>query len=259
MGGYARPAVHDEIAANNRRSRSLVLAVTLPVVVLASILGALVAGPTGAVVLAVVAGAGTALYVLRAGPAIARRALGGRPADPVADARLFNLVEGLGGSAGVPVPELVVVDDPAANALSFGRGPHHACVVVTRGLLERLNRVELEGVLARELGRIKSHDVEPATVAVAVLNLAGTVRPLADWARRTAASTGPGQADANGVRLTRYPPGLAAALSKVADDGATVRAGSAATAHLWLEPPDGALGTGMQPPIDERIHALREL
>ncbi|MCU1373672.1 MAG: htpX [Actinomycetia bacterium] len=241
----------DEITKNKRRARTLVLVTSLPVLVVAVVLGLLLP----AVVAGVFAGilvAGWAAFASIGGPSRAHRALGGRPADPVTDARLVNLVDGLLGGAGVPTPTLLVLDDPAPNALSFGLDPRHATLAVTRGLLDTLDRIELEGVLARELARIKSHEIRPATVAVAVLTVVGSIGPVADRVRRAATASPSVAADASGVAITRYPPGLAAALDKLRGDVAT---GSPATAHLWVEPPASLL----HPPHEERIEALREL
>jgi heat shock protein HtpX len=246
--------VPDEIQTNQRRARQLVVATTVPFVVVGLVVGFLVGGVVVGVVLAVVLGAGW-WALTRTGPAAARKAIGGRPADPVVDARLHNLVDGLGGGAGVPKPELLVVDDAAPNALAFGTDPRHAALAVTSGLLATLSRVELEGVLARELAVIKAHETAPATVAVALLRVLGPIGPVAAWVRRTALGTSAVAVDASGVAITRYPPGLAAALEKLRADGASVRAGSAATAHLWVVPPDPTL----HPPLEERIEALREL
>jgi heat shock protein HtpX len=151
-----------------------------------------------------------------------------------------------------------VIEDPSPNALSFGLDPRHATLAVTRGLLDTLSRIELEGVLARELARIKNHETRPATVAVAVLTVVGPVRPVADRVRRIAMATPAVAADASGVAITRYPPGLAAALGKLRAAGAAVAAGSPATAHLWVEPPV-APDPVSHPPLEERIQALREL
>jgi heat shock protein HtpX len=250
--------VPDEITTNKRRTRSLVLATTLPVVVVALVVGLVLGGVAVGLGLAVIVGLVSVAYLGRSGTNAARRALGGRPADPVVHARLHNLVDGLIGGAGVPKPTLLVLDDPSPNALSFGSDPRHATLAVTSGLLDRLSRIELEGVLARELARIKHHEIGPATVAVAVLTVVGPVRPLVERVRRAGAATPVVAVDANGVALTRYPPGLAAALDKLRDDGAAVVAGSPATAHLWVEPPV-APDPLLHPPIEERIAALREL
>jgi heat shock protein HtpX len=250
--------VPDEISQNKRRSLELVVATALPLAVVGLVVGFLLGGIVVAILLAVALVVGWVLYA-RTACDTTRRAVGGRHADPVADARLVNLVDGLGGGAGVPTPELLVLDDPAPNALAFGTDPRHASLAVTTGLLERLSRVELEGVLARQLATIKQHDTAPATVAVPLLRVLGGLGPVAAWIRRTATAAPAVAADASGVAITRYPPGLAAAFEKLRADGPSVRAGSAATAHLWLVPPGGATHPVRTPPLEERIEALREL
>jgi heat shock protein HtpX len=195
-----------------------------------------------------------------------------RPADAHEHARLHNVVEGLCVAAGLRKPGVYVVDDDATNAFAVGRSPRHASVAVTTGLLERMSRIELEAILAHELSHVKSYDVLVSTLAVvfvglpllAVAPLAGRVLPLVVGRRREAL------ADFSGVQLTRYPPGLVAALEKVSEDPAVVRAGSRATAHLWIESPlprsaaDGRLPFhdrlfDTHPPLEDRIQALKEL
>jgi heat shock protein HtpX len=99
------------------------------------------------------------------------------PADPVQFARYHNLVEGLCIASGVPKPRLYVIDDPAPNAFATGRNPRHAAIAATTGLLEKLNRVELEGVLAHELSHVKNYDILVSTLAV---TLVGILAILAD-------------------------------------------------------------------------------
>jgi heat shock protein HtpX len=249
--------------------------------------------------------------------AIALRMSHARPADPVEHARLHNLVEGLCIAGGLPKPRLYVVDDPAPNAFSTGRDPRHAAVAVTTGLLAKLNRIELEGVLAHELSHIKNYDILVSTLAV---TLVGVVALVADWSLRflwwggprhrddrSGGGGGPAAvvailgfallllsplvakvlqaavsrrreslADATGVALTRYPPGLVSALEKLRDDRTVVHSASRATAHLWIESPldrdggGGGQGGGARgarfnrlfdthPPLEERIAALREM
>src|SRR5262249_30287178 len=120
--------------------------------------------------------------------------------------RYHNLVEGLCVAAGLPKPELYVIDDPGRNVLAVGRDPKHASLAATAGLLDDLNRVELEGVLASELARIKAHDTSPATAAVVPTVLLGPLASIVTFGRLR-----PEQvlaADASGVQVTRYPPGL---------------------------------------------------
>ena len=107
---------------------------------------------------------------------------GPSPADPAEYRRLYNLVEGLTIASGLPMPRIYIVDDPAPNAFATGRNPRHAAIAVTTGLLEKMNRVELEGVLAHELSHIKNYDILVSTLAV---TLVGAVALLSDIALRT--------------------------------------------------------------------------
>ena len=100
------------------------------------------------------------------------------PADPVQYARYHNIVEGLCIASGLPKPRLFIVDDPAPNAFSTGRNPKHAAVAVTTGLLEKMNRVELEGVLAHELSHIRNYDVRLVLIVATVVALAGLLASI---------------------------------------------------------------------------------
>jgi heat shock protein HtpX len=241
---------------------------------------------------------------------VALRMAHAQPADPVKYARYHNLVEGLCIASGLAKPRLYVVDDSAPNAFSTGRNPKHAAVAVTTGLLDKMNRVELEGVLAHELSHIRNYDVLVMTLAVTMV---GIIALLSDFFLRIMFWTG-GRAgrddnnnnnplgivfailgfvllifapiiaalmqmavsrkreylaDASGVLLTRYPPGLISALEKLKDDHTATHFASKATAHLWIEEPlDKESNKGetkwnhlfdTHPPIDDRIHALEQM
>jgi len=95
---------------------------------------------------------------------------------------LYNVVEGLTIAAGIPPPRCYVIDDTAPNAFATGRNPKHSVIVVTTGLLEKLSRVELEGVVAHEMSHIKNYDVLLQTLTVVMV---GIVALLSDWMRRT--------------------------------------------------------------------------
>src|SRR5215471_9928701 len=248
---------------------------------------------------------------------IALAASHAKPADETEYRRYHNLVEGLCIAAGLPKPRLYVVDDPAPNAFATGRNPKHAALAVTTGLLEKMNRVELEGVIAHELSHVKNYDILVTTVAVTAV---GAIALLSDlglrfmWfgggsdRRDRADSGGLGiilvilafallilapfiallmqfavsrrrelLADASGVQLTRYPPGLIAALEKLKDDQAVVHHATRATAQMWIESPldrgkgesdgdgQGSKGSWLNrafdthPPLDERIRILKEM
>ena len=101
-----------------------------------------------------------------------------KPADPQEYARLHNLVEGLCIASGLPKPRVYVVDDEAPNAFATGRDPRHAAIAVTTGLLDKMNRVELEGVLAHELSHIKNYDILVSTLAVTMVGLIALVSDL---------------------------------------------------------------------------------
>ena len=182
-----------------------------------------------------------------------------RPVSVDDEPRYHNLVEGLCVSAGLPKPDLYVIDDDAPNSFATGRNPNHAAIVVTSGLLQKLSRMELEGVLAHELAHIRSHDTLVTGLGTALVAL--PLMPAASLSARLLGTlVGRGRerdADISGVRLTRYPPGLAAALEKLRREEAVPPPASRATAHLWISSPlDDAGGAGR---LDERITALRDM
>ncbi|MFN2587375.1 MAG: M48 family metalloprotease [Actinomycetota bacterium] len=194
------------------------------------------------------------------------------PADETKFAQLHNVVEGLSIAAGIPKPRVYLVEDMAPNAFATGRDPEHAAIALTTGLLLKMKRDELEGVVAHELAHVKNRDTLVMTLAV---TLVGVVVLLADWMMRAlwwGAGGARGKAfaplavlgillmitaplfaqllqfaisrqreflaDADAVFLTRHPDGLISALEKLRDDTTVVRSGSKATAHLWIEDPN---------------------
>lgn len=243
-----------EILENGRRSTRILIQVASCVGVGVGLVCWLAAG----LIAGLIAGVSAAVIAAAVAPALAdrvvRRLLGAEPADPARHARLMNLVDGLRIAAGVPMPELQVVADLSPNACSIGRDPRHATLVVTEGLVSGLSRIELEGVLAHEISHVKRGDTRPATLVVAFWGIPGLwVRSLANRARRAAGPQREVLADLAGVRLTRYPPGLIAALQRIDAAPAAGPALSPATASLWIRPPGAAASLG------DRIETLREL
>jgi heat shock protein HtpX len=226
-----------------------------PFVVVPALVAGVVVGVASGAVFGIVAfvavAAALALWCSMAGDRRVLARVGGRDADPKRDARLCNLVEGLSISAGVRQPRLMVIDSPGLNALAAGSKPSRAVLGVTTGLLSELDRVELEGVLAEELAQIRRNETVPATVLVATFGFGrGTAVPADRDAR----------ADQAAVALTRYPPGLAAALEKIEAKGAVVDSQPSYMAHLWLaDPRSGVPADRGRLPLRERIEALREL
>jgi heat shock protein HtpX len=187
---------------------------------------------------------------------------------------LFRTVENLCIGAGLPMPRIYIIPDTAPNAFATGRDPKHAVVCVTTGILEKLNKAELEGVIAHELSHIKNFDIRVMSIVVI---LVGLVALLADMFMRSMwfgggrrnRDSGNAQgifmiigivlailspliatliqlavsrkreflADASGALLTRYPEGLASALLKISKDKEPLEAANNATAHLYIENP----------------------
>ncbi len=268
--------MYDQVAQNKRRSLVLTAVFVLLVgAVVAAVLYLFDFGLVGVLIAAVVAGA-SAFASWWKSDAVALRLSRAVEADPVTYARLHNLVEGLCIASGLPKPRIYVIDDVAPNAFATGRSPQHAAVAVTTGLLDLLDRVELEGVLAHELSHIKNDDILVATLAVTMVGLVtlladvsirmmwwnggrrgrndpeGGAAPwlgfiglgilvlsplLARLMQYAVSRRRESLADVSAVEMTRYPPGLISALEKLRDDTTVVAASSRATAHLWIEAP----------------------
>src|SRR5918995_5716343 len=154
------------IRSNKRRSVALV-AGFIAVAVLIGLAAGYIAGfGVWGIVIALLLAGGLAFFSYWKADAIALAVSRAHPADPEQYRRLYNLVEGLCIAGGLPQPGVYIVDDPAPNAFATGRNPQHAAIAVTTGLLEKMNRVELEGVLAHELSHIKNYDILVSTLAV---------------------------------------------------------------------------------------------
>lgn len=224
---------------------------------------------------------------------------GAKPADKNQFWDLYTLTENLAMTAGLPMPKLYIIPDPAPNAFATGRNKDHAAVAVTTGLLERLDKSELEGVIAHELAHIQNRDILLSTVIVV---LVGFISILADIFLRGALWGGGGGdrdsrahallmvvgvvlallapvavtliqlaisrkreflADASGALLTRYPEGLANALRKISSYSGQMKGAHKATAHLYIANPFRGKGVAKlfmtHPPVEERIAALMGL
>jgi heat shock protein HtpX len=234
--------------ANRRRAVALVAVASIPLGVAIGLLAWWAISWLAAIVAFVLGTLLVAAAMWWAAEPLARRALGGSPADPTRHARLLNLVDALCATVGTGHPDVRVRDEAGLNAAVCGRSRRTATMVVTQGLLDELNRIELEGVVAQQLTRIRSHDMLPATVTVATLGIGATF--LSPHEPVTAM-------DRAAVSFTLYPPGLIAAIEKMEANGTQVRGASRATAQLWFADP----GVGRPPatPLKDRVEALREL
>ncbi|MBP9814603.1 M48 family metallopeptidase [Candidatus Woesebacteria bacterium] len=225
--------------------------------------------------LAVLLSIGSSLISYYWGDSLVLAISGARPADRKRDFDFFTVAENLSIAAGIPKPRLYVIEDTAMNAFATGRDPKHAVICATTGILDRLDRRELEGVIAHELSHVKNFDIRlMAVVAV----LVGSVAYMADIFLRTLWWGGRGRdrddnnslgpillvvgivlailspilasiiqlavsrnreflADVSGAELTRYPEGLARALEKLDKDKEVLEAATNATAHLYITNP----------------------
>jgi heat shock protein HtpX len=240
------PAISEQIQRNRRRTLLLLALFVGLVLAVGWVLDALLGLGSGALVAAAVVAVLVAVGAYFASDRVALAMSRARPVGRDEQPRYHNVVEGLCIAAGLPKPRLYLIDDPAPNAFATGRNPAHAAVVITTGLLDKMDRIELEGVLAHELSHIRNYDVLVSTIAVTLVGL--VVPPLVPLAVNRRQES---LADVTGVGLTRYPPGLISALEKMREDGTTVHS-ARATAHLWIDSP-------LDPPLETRIKALREL
>lgn len=163
--------MYDQIAQNKRRSVLLILGFVILVVAVGFALNLLLQGGPVFIGVAAVLAAGSAGLSYWKSDAVALAVSRARPATVEEYPRLHNLVEGLCIAGGLPKPRIYVVDDPSPNAFATGRNPKHAAIAVTTGLLERMNRVELEGVVAHELSHVKNYDILVSTLAVTMVGI----------------------------------------------------------------------------------------
>jgi len=265
--------MYEQIASNKRRTVVLIILFVAIVIGIGYIFSRLYAlGPFGVI------GAGAFAFIMTFssyyyGDKIVLKASRARPLEHNEYPYLDNTIEGLAIAAGIPKPKAYIIDDMAANAFATGRNPENAVIAVTKGLVEKMDRQELEGVIAHEMSHIKNLDIRLMAI---VSVLVGMIILLADWFRYSMWFGGISSdddnglggaaviigiilavlapifamliqfaisrrreylADASGAMLTRYPEGLAGALKKLATDTKQLKAASNATAHLFITNP----------------------
>lgn len=172
-----RPDFHDLIARNRRWTWFLLFAFFLLLVLVGISVSAAMGGGIIAFAFSIAIAATLAFTSYRSSATLALRSTRAVPAPREQYGRLHNLVEGVALAAGIPVPDIYVVHDPAPNAFATGKDPDHAAVAVTTGLLDKMNRVELEGIIAHEIAHIRNYDIRVMTVAVAT---AGSIAMVSD-------------------------------------------------------------------------------
>jgi len=267
--------MYEQIASNKRKSFLLVFCFIAFIFLLAWLFEQLAGMGTSGLVLALVIASISAFAGYYASDKIVLAISRARPVTKEEYPYLYNVVEGLAIAAGIPAPRCYVIEDTAPNAFATGRNPKNSVICVTTGLLEKMNRVELEGVISHEMSHIKNYDVLVQTLTVVMV---GVIALMSDWILRSFLWGGRRRggrdkggagailivvglvlavlspiisqlirlaisrkreflADASGAMLTRYPPGLASALRKLDADTEPLEAANKATAHLYIVNP----------------------
>lgn len=269
--------MYNQIAENKRNSWLLVILVTAVLVALGYVIGEYWGTGYGGIVFALIIAAVFALATYYGGGRMILALSRARRIEKRDHPQLFNVVEELSIAAGIPMPKVYIIEDAAPNAFATGRDPAHAAVAITTGLLEKLSRDELQGVMAHELSHVQNRDI---LFAMMVGVMVGSIALIGDFflrslifggGRRRRGGGGKGGgggplmlvalvlailapifakmlqlavsrqreylADASAARLTRYPEGLASALEKIAGDRAPLQAANRATQHLYIVNP----------------------
>lgn len=291
--------VYNQIASNKRKSWVVIFLFVLFITTLGYVFGKVYDSGVFFAGIAFIIATLTAGFSYFSGSSAVLALSGAKEIKEEDNPHLFHIVENLCLGSGMPMPKVYLIHDKSPNAFATGRDPKHGVICFTTGILELLNKSELEGVAAHELSHIKNLDVRlMAIVAI----LVGFVAILSEiflrslWMR---GGRGKGQeifiiigialailspviatliqlsvsrkreflADASGVLLTRYPDGLASALEKIAKDTTPLKEATNATAHLFIENPFQIQANGhwfsslfnTHPPVEERIKILRSM
>ncbi len=215
--------------------------------------------------------------------------------------RLYTTVENLAITEGLPTPKIYIIDDPAPNAFASGKDPNHSIIVVTRGLLDIMDDAELQGVIAHEMAHIKNYDIRVMMVAMALVLVVAIIADISlrvsffGGGRRRSSSSGQAGgivmivgiiglilapiaakliqaaisrkreylADASGALATRYPEGLASALTKLQTHGTKMKSQNSAMAHMYIANPLKKTSYtkffSTHPPLEDRIAKLKEM
>ncbi len=270
-------SLYTAMSANKRNSFFITVAITAVLVVLGYLLGQYWGSGYGGIVVAVLISVVMSLAAYYAGDKMVLGVSRAKRIEKEDHPQLFNVIEELAIAGGLPMPAVYVIDDTAPNAFATGRDPKHASVAITTGLLQKLNRDELQGVMAHELSHVGNRDILYATM---VGILVGSIAMMSDfflrsffWGggrRRRSDGEGGGAgvillvvaivlavlapiaakllqlavsrqreclADASAAKLTRYPEGLASALQKIAGDKEVLEVANRATSHLYIVNP----------------------
>jgi len=289
--------MYEEISANKRNSYILFSLLIALLIFIGYVIGFVWFGSGIAGI--VIAGIISAIYILISyytGDKMILAMTGAKEATKKDHAYFVNLVEGLALASGIPKPKAYVINDPSINAFATGRDPEHAAITMTEGALKKLNREEIEGVVAHEMGHIKNYDIRFMMLVVIIIGMITMIShifirsmwfhggsgnsksnmgiilllvglilaifaPLVGYLIKLAISRKREYlADATGAMLTRYPKGLANALKKIKAEHMPMKKVDRTVASLFIANPlrSGWLNNifSTHPPIDQRIKRL---
>jgi heat shock protein HtpX len=270
--------MYHQIARNKRNSIIVIVGFLLVWLAVGAIVGVIAGGGSGAIggaIILGILGICAALYAYYLGSATVLAAMGAQEANPQQFQQLYNVVQALAIGDGLPMPKVYVINDPSPNAFATGRDPNHAAVTVTTGLLQMMNREELEGVLAHEMSHIKNFDVRLLLVVTTMIGMAALISSVF-WNSIGRVRLGGGRnsgqamlvifaigalftlvavlvgplmqlalsrqreslADVSGVELTRNPQGLISALEKIASNDRPPERFNHAVAAMMIDNPE---------------------
>jgi heat shock protein HtpX len=269
--------MYHQIARNKRNSIIVIVGFLAVWLAAGLIIGLIASGQGGAIVGAIVLGllgVAAALYAYYLGSATVLSAMGAREADPQQYQQLHNIVQALAIGDGLPLPKVYVIEDASPNAFATGRDPNHAAVTVTTGLLQTMDREELEAVLAHEMSHVKNFDVRLLLVVTTMIGMAALIAS-GFWnsvGRMRFSGRNSGQvalvviaigliftliafivgplmqlalsrqreslADVSGVELTRNPTALISALEKIAQNDKPPQRFNHAVAAMMIDNPE---------------------
>lgn len=286
--------MYREIASNKRKTWFIIALFAVIIGALGWIISNMYATPMF-FYLALIFGGVYALIQYFAAAKLALAMNGAREVTKKDEPQLYRVVENLAITTGMPMPKVYVIEDPAPNAFATGRDPKHAVVAASRGLLNIMDKDELEAVMAHEMGHVKNYDIR---VMMIVFGLVSAIGLIADiilhmfWFNNDERQPNPifivlgiaaailapfvammvqlavsrrreYLADSTGALTTRYPEGLARALEKIRAHGSTMKRQNTATAHLFFANPlkgkSLAKLFSTHPPIEDRIARLRRM
>ncbi len=265
--------MYNQITSNKRKTWGLIVIFIAVISLLGYVVGTVMEYGNGLFFGAIALSIGMSLFGYFSGDKVALATAGAKQIQANDNPYVYRMVENLAITAGLPMPKVHIINDPAINAFAAGRDPKHASIALTIGAIEKLENEELEGVIAHEFAHIKNYDIRLMTL---VIVLVGIIAIISDWflhisifgGNRDSENNRGGSilmivgivliilspivaqliqlavsrrreylADASGALLTRYPEGLARALEKIGAQNRPLERASSATAHLYIANP----------------------